>query len=220
MTPQAVLTTLYQVFVPISLPVIAGWLLRKFQNLDTKPLLTLTLYFLSPALIFNVLTKSHITSGVIMQTLAFCILNLLFLWLVANGWGRLLKMSSPDLAGLTLVSTFTNSVNYGLPLYCLAFGQAGMNYASVYVIIQMIIVNVVGVYFAARSHFSITEAIKSVFKLPTIYAAIAAVLVQEIHIPVPTGIDKGISFIAASYSPLVLCILGAQMANVKNLHKL
>jgi predicted permease len=41
-------------------------------------------------------------------------------------------------------------------------------------------------------------------------------LVQEFHIPVPTGIDKGISFISASYSPLVLCILGAQMANVKN----
>src|SRR6476646_8474228 len=101
MTPEAVLTTLYQVLVPISIPVIAGWLLRKYQNLDTKPLLTLTLYLLSPALIFNVLTKSHIVSGVIMQTLTFCLLNLLLLWMVANVWGRLLKMSSSDLAGLT-----------------------------------------------------------------------------------------------------------------------
>jgi predicted permease len=50
MTSLAVLTTLYKVFVPISLPVIAGWILKKFQNLDTKSLLTLTLYFLSPAL--------------------------------------------------------------------------------------------------------------------------------------------------------------------------
>jgi predicted permease len=56
MTSLAVLTTLYKVFVPISLPAIAGWILKKFQNLDTKSLLTLTLYFLSPALIFNVLT--------------------------------------------------------------------------------------------------------------------------------------------------------------------
>lgn len=216
MMTQAVLTTLYQVFLPISIPVIAGWLLRKYQNLETKSLLTVTLYLLSPALIFNVLTKSYIASGDIMQTLTFCILNLLFLWIIANVWGRLLKMSSSDLAGLTLVSTFTNSVNYGLPLVLLAFGQAGMDYASVYVIIQMIIVNVVGVYFAARSHFSIIQAIKSIFRLPAIYAAIAAVLVQKFHFQVPAGIDKGISLIAASYSPLVLCILGAQMANVQN----
>lgn len=213
---QAVFNTLYQVFLPISIPVIAGWLLRKYQNLDTKPLLTLTLYFLSPALIFNVLTKSHIVSGNIMLTLAFCILNLLFLWIVANVWGRLLKMSSSDLAGLTLVSTFTNSVNYGLPLVLLAFGQAGMDYASVYVIIQMIIVNIVGVYIAARSHFSIIQAIKSVFKLPTIYTAIAAGFVQIFNIHVPAGIDKGISLISVSFSPLVLCILGAQIANVQN----
>ncbi|WP_310358234.1 AEC family transporter [Neobacillus drentensis] len=212
----AVFNTLYQVFLPISFPVIAGWLLGKFQKLETRPLLTLTLYLLSPALIFNVITKSRIESADVMQTLAFCIINFFFLWLIANLWGRLLKMSSPDLAGLTLVSTFTNSVNYGLPLVLLAFGQAGMDYATVYVIIQMIIVNVVGVYLAARSHFSINQAIKSIVKLPAIYAAVAAILVQMMNFQVPAGIDKGISLIAASFSPIVLCILGAQMANVRN----
>jgi predicted permease len=84
-----------------------------------------------------------------------------------------------------------------------------------YVIIQMIIVNLVGVYFAARSHFSITRAIKSVFMLPMIYAAIAAVVFQLTNLQVPVSIDKGISLLSTSYCPLVLCILGAQMANVQ-----
>ena len=127
-----------------------------------------------------------------------------------------MKLSTPDLAGLTLVSTFTNSVNYGLPLVLLAFGQAGMDHATVYVVISMILMNTAGVYFAARSHFSITDAMKSVFKLPAIYAAIAAVVVQWVDFQVPEGIEKGISMVAASFSPLVLCILGAQMAIVKN----
>jgi predicted permease len=213
---QTVLTILYQVSLPISIPVMSGWLLRKYQNLDIKPLSTLTLYLLSPALIFDALTKAQISSGDIFQTLTFSILNLVFLWIVANGWGRLLNLSSSDLAGLTLISTFSNSVNYGLPLVLLAFGQDGMNHASIYVIIQIIIVNTIGIFFAARSHFSIIDAIKSVFKLPAIYAAIAAALVRMMNIQVPAGIDKGISLISASYSPLVLCILGVQMANVQN----
>ena len=59
---QAVLTTLYQVFIPLSIPVIAGWLLKKYQKLDTKPFISLALYILSPALIFDVLTKSHVAT--------------------------------------------------------------------------------------------------------------------------------------------------------------
>ncbi|MEH7252386.1 AEC family transporter [Neobacillus niacini] len=212
---QAVLTTLYQVFIPLSIPVIAGWLLKKYQKLDTKPFISLALYILSPALIFDVLTKSQVATDDTLLTLAFCIINLLFLWMAANVWGCLLKMSSADLAGLTLISSFTNSVNYGFPLVLLALGQSGMDYASVYVIIQMIIVNIMGVYFAARSHFSIKQAIKSVFRLPAIYAAIAAFLVQMFDFQVPTGIDKGISLLSGAYSPLVLCILGAQMASVQ-----
>ncbi len=211
---QAVLNTFYQVFLPISLPVLCGWLLRRYQNLDTKPLLTLTLYVLNPAVLFHALAKAELASGMIWEILAFSLLNLLLLWLAANVLGRLLQLSAPNLAGLTMVTTFTNSVNYGLPLVLLAFGQAGMDYASVYVVYSMILMNTAGVYFAARSHFSMKDAVKSVFKLPAIYAAIAAGIVQWIDFQMPTGLDKGISMMAASFSPLVLCILGAQMANV------
>jgi len=197
--------------------VIGGWLLKKYQNMDTRHLLTAALYVFSPALIFHALTNAEISSGNVLQILGFCICNLLLLWMAANVWGRLFHMSASDTAGLTLVSTFTNSVNYGLPLVLLALGQAGMDHASVYVVIQMIIVNTIGVYFAARSHFSIKDAVKSVFKLPSIYAMLAAAFVQLLHIPIPSGLEKGISMLSDSYAPLVLCILGAQMANVQHM---
>lgn len=91
----------------------------------------------------------------IYRTLAFSLLNLIFLWAIANIVGKLLKLDPSEVSGLTLISTFTNSVNYGLPLVLLAFGQLGLDKASVYVIGQMIIVNTIGVYFAARSQFSV-----------------------------------------------------------------
>ena len=103
----------------------------------------------------------------------------------------------------------------GFHLSYLLFGQLGLDKASVYVVLQMVIVNTVGVYFAARSHFTIKNAVKSVFSLPAIYAAILAFLFRTFDLTLPSGIASGISMIADSYSPIVLAILGIQMTNVK-----
>jgi predicted permease len=212
---QTFFTTIYQVFLPISLPVIGGVLLRRFRGIDTRPLSTLSLYVLSPALIFVTLTKAQLSFDDVYKTIAFIFANLLLLWGVANMLSRMFKLPDPERAGLTMVSTFTNSVNYGLPLVLLAFGQIGLDKASVYVIVQIIVVNTMGVYFAARSHFSMKQAAKTIFTLPTIYAAVLAVLVRFLHISLPVGLDKGISMISDSYAPVVLAILGAQMVNTK-----
>lgn len=212
---QSVLSTLYQVIVPLSIPVIVGALLGRFKNLDTKPLLTLYLYFLTPAIILNTLATAEISMDDIYKTLAFSLLNLCFLWAIANIIGKLLKLGSSEISGLTLVSTFTNSVNYGLPLVLLAFGQLGLDKASVYVIGQMIIVNTVGVYFAARSQFSVKNAVKSVFSLPAIYAAILALFLKTFELHLPSEVATGVSMVAGGYSPVVLAILGAQMVKVR-----
>ncbi|MFD1776910.1 AEC family transporter [Paenibacillus rhizophilus] len=211
---KTVLSTLFEVIVPLSIPVISGALLERFQRLDTKPLLTLYLYFLSPAIILDTLSHAEISFDDIYLTLAFSLLNLLVLWGVAVTIGKAMKFSSPDRAGLTLISTFTNSVNYGLPLVLLAFGQAGLDKASVYVIGQMIIVNTVGIYFAARSHFNVKNAFKSVFSLPAIYAAILALLLRAFQLHLPAEVEKGVTMAAGAYSPVVLAILGAQMMKV------
>jgi predicted permease len=138
------------------------------------------------------------------------------MWAAANILGKILKLSSHNIAGLTLISTLTNSNNYGLPLVLLAFGKLGLGKASIYVVVQMIIVNTIGVYFAARSRFSAKDAIKSVFSLPAIYAALLAVLLRVLNLNLPGGIEEGINMISQAYSPIVLAILGAQMASVKN----
>lgn len=214
---QSVLSTLYQVIVPLSIPVIVGALLGRFKNLDTKPLLTLYLYFLTPAIILNTLATAEISMDDIYKTLAFSLLNLCFLWAIANIIGKLLKLAPSEISGLTLVSTFTNSVNYGLPLVLLAFGQLGLDKASVYVIGQMIIVNTVGVYFAARSQFSVKNAVKSVFSLPAIYAAMLALFLRIFGLYLPSELATGVSMVAGGYSPVVLAILGAQMVKVRTM---
>ena len=88
-------------------------------------------------------------------------------------------------------------MNYGLPLVLLAFGQLGLDKASVYVIGQMIIVNTVGIFFAARSEFTVKHAILSVFRMPSIYAAVIAIVLRSTGIRLPEALDGGISMLAA-----------------------
>ncbi|GGH60819.1 transporter [Paenibacillus silvae] len=207
--------TLYHVFLPISLPVIGGMLLKHFKAWDTRPLSAFSLYILSPALIFHTLLHAEITWTDVTSTFWFSILNLIALWALAELLSRIFGLGAPEKAGLTLVSTFTNCVNYGLPLVLLAFGKLGLDKASVYVIGQMIIVNTVGIFFAARSEFTVKKAIGSVFRMPTIYAAVIAILLRTFSISLPEALDGGVSMVATGYAPIVLAILGAQMLRSK-----
>lgn len=213
---QAIFTTMIQVILPLSIPVIAGALLARFKGLETRHLLTFALYFLMPGIVFNTIYTAQVSFTDVYKTVLFCLLNLILLWAVAKIAGKIFKLPAQEVAGLTLISTLTNSVNYGLPLVLLAFGQAGLDKASIYVIIQMITVNTVGVYFAARSSFSIKNAVKSVFSLPAIYATLLAILLRAAAVSLPEGLATGIEMVAKAYSPVVLAILGIQMVSVKN----
>lgn len=205
------LHTLYQVFLPISLPVIGGILLKRFRNLDSKPIATMSLYVLTPAIVFNTLLHADISLQDIGTTISFSLLSLVLLWAIAIGLSRILRLNQEEQAGLTLISTFTNCVNYGLPLVLLAFGQLGLDKASVYVIGQMIIVNTVGVFFAARSQFSVKQAGMAIFRLPAIYATVIAILLRVTDLSLPGALDSGFAMLAAAYSPVALVVLGTQM---------
>jgi len=212
---QSVLFTLTQVIIPISVPVAAGALLVRFMRLEIKPLLTVVLYILSPAMVFTNLTAVQITFAELAGVAAFFVINASLMWTVSFTAGKAFRLPDSERAGLALMSVLTNAVNYGLPLVQLAYGQAGMEKASVFVVFMLIFTNTFGVYFAARSNFSVRQAIMAVFKLPAIYAVVLAVTLRFAGLSLPSGIFKGVSMISQAYSPVMLMVLGAQMARVK-----
>lgn len=210
----SILSTLINVNVPLAVPVLGGVFLALRMKMDSKPLLMVTLYILIPALVFRTLTTAQISRDDVVQTVLFSIFTMGALCGIAKLLSRALRLSEKETAGMTLVATITNCVNYGLPLVLLAFGQVGMDKASVFVLIQIIFVNTGGVYLAARSHFSGLAALKAVFRLPAIYATVLALAFRATGLALPTSLDTGIAMVAAAYSPMALLVLGTQMAAV------
>ncbi len=213
---QSILSTLLGVIVPLSVPVSIGAALARWKGFESKQLLTVVLYVLSPAIIFQTLTTANVSQTDVFQSLAFALINLVLMWGAAKAIGKIGRLPSEETAGLTLMATITNCVNYGLPLVLLAFGQLGLDKASVFVVAQMIMVNTIGIYIAARSRFSASMAVRAVFALPSIYAVVLAFILNTTGLQLPAGVSKGISMIAQAYSPIVLVALGAQMLGVKS----
>jgi predicted permease len=70
-----------------------------------------------------------------------------------------------------------------------------------------------GLYIAARKPWK--ESIKEVFKVPTIYAAVAGLMVNLLNVAVPELVVKPLNFIGMMVIPLGLLVLGRNLSVVK-----
>ncbi|YCA44779.1 AEC family transporter [Bacillus sp. JZ8] len=203
----------FEVILPVILIFFSGYMIQKIFKVDIKPISTISIYILMPALVFQTFYTTPLDSNlfyiVITSTLIFVALVV-----VSIVTSRLCKQDTEQESALILTSAFANSGNYGAPIVLFAFGQAGMNYAVPLMVFHSILMSVFGVYFAARSQGGIKLALRTVLKQPTNYAILPAVLLQEFHISIPDNFYASIELVGNCCIPVVMIILGMQLADV------
>jgi len=77
------------------------------------------------------------------------------------------------------MTMFPNLGNFGLPVCLFAFGQEGLAFAIVVMVIGSFLQNSIGIYFAQRAHHGAGEAFRRVFRFPMMYAFILAIVFQK-----------------------------------------
>src|SRR5213595_1649638 len=173
------------VFVEVILPVIliflSGYIVQKIFKVDIKPISTMSIYILMPALVFETFYKTPLNSQLLYIVIT-SLLIFLALVVVVIFINRLCKQDIEQESALILSSAFANSGNYGVPIVLFAFGKDGMNYAIPIMVFHSILMSIFGVYFAARGQAGIRVAIKTVLKQPTNYAIIPAILLQQFQV--------------------------------------
>lgn len=209
----------YQVMLPVLLIFFSGYVVQKWQQLNLRALSTLAIYILSPCLVFRTFYQTPIDLQYAYMVL-FSI-SLLAGLILLNKLYALWRKHSPNVeSGLILSSAFMNSGNYGVPVILFAYGEAGFHYAVSFMVLQSILMNFVGVYYAARGQAGVGVAIRLVFKMPATYAAALAILFQTAHIQLPEQFYGAIDLVADATIPVVMLILGMQLADLrlKKLH--
>lgn len=211
--------TLWSALTTAILPVLAvagvGYLLGSAREIDVQPLSTVTIYVLTPALVFHSLTTTPIGGEVAAKLFVGVTAFTLVMAGLAEAVGRFSGEKEPVLGALVLTSAFSNAGNYGIPLSAFAFGGVGRTTAVLFLAAQSILMYTVGVYLASRGEAGSTlRAVSSVFELPLVYAVVAAGLARWLDI-VPaegTTVMETIRLTGDSAIPVMLLLLGIQLA--------
>lgn len=211
----AYLHLLISITVPIIIICVCGVLLQKRRPVDTKLLADISLYILAPALILSALSGSHLQGENVLHIVLFTLVMTVLEWGLAVFASRCARLPENATRALTLTTLFSNANNYGLPVLLLAFGRQGFSLGAVYVIGQIILVNVLGMYVASRSSMNGKQALEHIFKSPIIYACLVGIALDVLHLPLPPGSDTAVQMLGTAYPTLVLLILGIKLGSTK-----
>jgi len=202
-----------QTIVPVFSIIAIGALLGLFKDLDTKTLSELTLYILTPFLVFTSLLESHIVLQRMFTITVFSALIFLGMAVTSFGAGYLLKFSPTEKSSFVLSTTLMNSGNLGLPLIYFAFGNEGLAIAVIFLVCFVIVLNTFGIFVAAGGHLPASQAVAEIFRLPALYAIGLTFLLRETHTVIPAILYKPIQMVGHAAIPTILLILGIQLTH-------
>ena len=192
-----------------------GALADRHLALDVRTPSRLTLYILTPCLIFSSLVKSNLAGEDITQIFVYLILITMAIGVVSWTAARLLSLDRVRQNTLLLSTMFLNAGNFGLPIVLFAYGQAGMDRGLVFYTGSALLVNTLGAYFASRGRASARQSLVNILRLPAAYAIVLAFLLRGLHITPPEFLLKPISLAGSAAIPILLLVLGMQLSRTR-----
>lgn len=210
-----ILAVFTQNILPILIVATFGFALQRTYQIDKRALSSIVFNCLGPCLVFSSLVKSQLPGEELLQLMAFAVLSLLGMgvlaWLLARG----LRFSRPETAAFLVVVIFVNGGNFGLTLNQLRYGDEGLARAIVFYMVNTFMAYTLGVFIASSGELSARQALARLGKLPAIYAAVLAVIVYSFAIPLPAPLLRGIEIAGSGAIPVMLIILGMQIADLR-----
>jgi predicted permease len=195
--------------VPVFILIAIGFFFARYKKISLDPITEIVVYLGAPCLVFTSLATKPLFATDIAVILAGAIGIIagvgLLIWLYA----RLTGFSSP---GFTLPVLFLNAGNMGIPLALFAFGEPGLQRATLFYVIITLIHNSLGLYLLGGR-----GGAGEIFRLPLIYAAVLGLAFNLAKITIPEPIFQPLSLLGLSVIPLMLVSLGYRLYSMQSL---
>lgn len=215
---MTLLAAFIEVLFPVAVVVAAGFALRRAFPIDLQSLNRVSLYVLSPALIFVTLARITVTGDEALRIAAASVLIILGMGCLTWLYGRFRRIDHASMAALLLCTMFMNAGNFGLSTTRFAFGDPGLQRALLFFIPQSIMAQVLAVPIARSGAGNRSGSWRQILRMPQIYAAAAGLLIalSGIHLDgrkdVFGSLFQGIVLLSEAAIPLLLLLLGMQLA--------
>jgi len=197
--------------LPILLVALVGLILARFVHIDGRTLSQVILYTFLPCLVFYSLITSQLRLEDFGRMALFALLSIstvgLIAWLIAFS----LHLEHHLRIAFLFVVMFSNVGNFGLSLVTFAFGQQALTYATVYFITSNVLLYTIGTALISSRRQRFGQAVLGIFRLPVVYAVLAAAIVMGTGLTFPQAIIKPLELLSRGSIPSMLLVLGVQL---------
>jgi len=200
-----------QNILPIFIVAGIGLLIVRYLGADVQTLSRVTLYVLTPCLLFDVLVTSNVSADEFGRLTLLALGTILGIGLIAWLVTRALRLDRVMTSAFMVVVMFANGGNYGLPLTLFVFGQEALARATIYFVVSIVLTYTIGIFLASSGRRSMGEALLIVLRIPSIYASAAAIVVILTGVETPSFLMRPIKLLGDAAIPVMILVLGMQL---------
>ena len=211
-------TTFANNLLPILLIASAGYIVGKTLTVDSRTIGRIVFYIFSPLLVFNLLVTSDLNLTQAASTFGFTAIFIISMGLVAFVVGKIFKLERAQLLAVILTVGFGNTGNYGLPVVKFAFGDEALAVASIFFVATSILFNTAGVIIASLGQSDLKSAILGLFKIPSLYGVVLALIVKFTGFQIPIPLERTIDIAANGAVPSMIVLLGLELTRIEWSH--
>lgn len=189
-----------------------GYVVGRHLKISPQPISKLLFFVLSPALVFQSIATSAITSS---ELLLLTISVIIFVLMMTVGALLLLRLSHADRVqqvSVVMGAICPNNGNFGLPLIALAFNSEVVARAAVIFVIVTISNYSIGVFLASSGRKPPLEAMRNILGVPSVYAAALGLLLNFTSIDLPFILAQPVQRLSQATVPMMLLMLGLQLS--------
>jgi malate permease and related proteins len=204
------LTILADDLLPIFLVASVGFLLARHLHVDVRSLSRITFNAFAPCLVFTLIVTSRLSAGEFGRIVAFTVLLVAGMGVLARVVGAAFRLDRPTLAGFLIVVMFSNAGNYGLSVVLFAFGRDVLARAVVYFVTSAMLMYTVGSVVASSGRRGLRGALHGLLQVPALWGVVAAGIVVGAGITLPPALSRPVELLGNAAIPAMLLVLGMQ----------
>lgn len=204
------------VILPVFLLLGVGFIVGKSMLIDSKSVSDLSIYVFSPALFFYSVSTSEMDMSDLGRIVLFSFALFLLFAIAVYGIGKIFAWDKVYQNTLMLASGFPNAGNYGLPIILFAFGEEGVAIGIIYLVMQSLLMNSAGVFYASNHHeMPKKDILFQVLRMPGFIAILLALVLKVLEVPLPSAIENAAGLLGQASIPTMLTLLGITLASIQ-----
>jgi predicted permease len=206
------LSVFAEVVAPVFAVVALGFFAGPRLGLEARTLSRAAYWIFVPAFTFGVIAGARVEPSRAGRIALFVLASHAAFAALGLAAARLLGRSRDVTAAYVMLAVFGNIGNFGLALLRFRLGEEALLPATLYFVASLLLSFGASVAAAAWARGGGLAALSSVLRTPAILAAIPALLVSALGLPLPLLVSRTADLLGSAMIPVMLFVLGLQLA--------